>query len=490
MRIANSNVTLASKRSYTEQGRQSIRSAQQNMAGRVSQGIFTQSELRDTWGDMFTLTTDEDGGGAGISETYDRNHGVRKLQNTMDTDEAEVNFAELRNSLLQQILERFSGIGFNLNGGAQGLSSNISNIYRSVSEMSYYEEEYTSFSAQGMACTEDGRQIDFDIEVEMSRSFALYTQTQIPMVPSALFDPLVVNIGNGTTELSTQKFMFDLDMDGTEEEISMPTGGSAFLALDKNGDGMINDGSELFGTQSGDGFKDLAEYDSDGNGWIDENDEIFEKLRVWYKNGDGEDELIDLKEADIGAIYLGEQSTTFQLKGNDGQTDGVIRSTGIFLHESTGLAGTIQHVDLAVGGKTGKDTQAAVYAVGDGDTVTVTDAVGSEADGMSYHKTGESAETDDSEKAAKEDEAVSEAQRRREKRLQKKAEQEARLERRREEKKQMEELYEKAVERREALEERYEERREERREALEERFEKRRKEQLEAMEEWIGVMAV
>ena len=41
--------------------------------------------------------------------------------------------------------------------------------------------------------------------------------------------------------------------------------GSGYLALDKNGDGTINDGSELFGTRNGDGFADLAQYDEDGN---------------------------------------------------------------------------------------------------------------------------------------------------------------------------------------------------------------------------------
>ncbi len=467
MRIANSNVALASQRSYTEQGRQSIRSASRNIAGRVSQGLLTKNEVNESWGDMLALSTDEDGGGAGISETYDRNHGVHRLGKTA-ADELFVDFASLRNSLLQRIMERFAGIGLNLSGGAEGLSANVNNIYRSVSEMSYYEEEYTSFSAKGMALTEDGRQIDFDVSLEMSRSFALYTQTQIPMVPSALFDPLVVNVGNGVAELSEQKFKFDLDEDGIEEEISMPTGGSAFLAFDKNGDGVINDGGELFGTQSGDGFKDLAAYDEDGNGWIDENDGIFDKLRVWYKNGDGEDELIDLREADIGAIYLGEQSTTFELKGSDASTEGVIRSTGIFLHESTGLAGTIQHVDLAVGSKGAVDSGTATYAVQDGDVVAVADDVsGTSMDrAASYSTSGTDGDKDAG--TRKDDDAVSEAQRRRERRLKKKAENEARLERRRAEKEKMEELYEKQVERRVASRERYEERREERLEKEEE----------------------
>lgn len=63
--------------------------------------------------------------------------------------------------------------------------------------------------------------------------------------------------------MTDQKFYFDLDADGTADRISMLKSGSGFLALDKNGNGKIDDGSELFGTQSGDGFADLEEYDID-----------------------------------------------------------------------------------------------------------------------------------------------------------------------------------------------------------------------------------
>jgi hypothetical protein len=140
--------------------------------------------------------------------------------------------------------------------------------------------------------------------------------------------------------------MFDIDCDGTEDRISMPGRGSGFLALDKNGDGIINGGSELFGAKSGDGFADLRKYDSDGNGWIDENDAVFNKLKVWCKGIGGEDILMDLKEADVGAIFLGSVATEFTLGGRDGIRDGVIRSTGFFLKESGGI-GTVQHVDLA-----------------------------------------------------------------------------------------------------------------------------------------------
>ena len=130
----------------------------------------------------------------------------------------------------------------------------------------------------------------------------------------------------------------------------MTKAGSGFLALDKNGDGKINDGNELFGVKSGDGFADLAEYDSDGNGWIDENDEVFDKLKVWTRTEDGKDELKSLKDSGVGAIFLGAEDTEFTLEGEDGVLDGKVRKTGIFLKED-GSAGTIQHVDLAIKGR-------------------------------------------------------------------------------------------------------------------------------------------
>ena len=141
--------------------------------------------------------------------------------------------------------------------------------------------------------------------------------------------------------------MFDLDCDGKEEEISSLGKGSGFLALDKNGDGIINDGTELFGTKSGDGFADLAEYDEDGNGWIDEDDGIFSQLRIWTKNEKGEDELISLKDAGVGAINLSSISTAFSNTDNFNDTMAVIQKTGIFLYEN-GNAGTIQHVDFTI----------------------------------------------------------------------------------------------------------------------------------------------
>lgn len=209
------------------------------------------------------------------------------------------------------------------------------------------ESESTTFASKGLVQTADGRNIDFNVEVSMSRAFMNQIDT-LEVQDYIKTDPLMINLDTNIGSVSDQKFFFDLDSDGDEEQISFAGKGSGFLALDKNGDGKINDGSELFGTSSGDGFKDLAAYDEDGNGWIDENDSVFSKLKVWTKDENGNDYLIDLKKADVGAIYLSNADTQFSLKDDENNLNAEIKKTGIYLRESTGAVGTLNHVDLVV----------------------------------------------------------------------------------------------------------------------------------------------
>lgn len=235
-----------------------------------------------------------------------------------------------------------------IGGGSMPSAGNVA-ILKKVTATStvFAEAEATSFQGSGVVKTADGREITFGISLEMSRSFYQKYESFV-QEDYIVTDPLMINLDSNVGSVSDQKFMFDLDADGKEELISFAGLGSGFLTLDKNGDGVINDGNELFGTKSGNGFADLAEYDKDGNNWIDESDDVFKDLKVWTKDENGEDKLLSLKEAGIGAIYLGSTSTEFSLKDKEtNQTDGIIRRTGVYLKES-GEAGTVQHVDLAM----------------------------------------------------------------------------------------------------------------------------------------------
>ena len=343
MRITDSNIMMTAGRRYAERGGNYSREEKSTSA---TSDIFSQIA---------------NGGSQAAGNV--KNDVESNLQNEL---------ISLRDSLLQELLRRMlsSGLFGGTNGtfggfgrqtgfqgtggfggsvspaGFGGLSVSAGRGGLSFTQTTYAEEETTAFLAQGMARTEDGRQIDFDVNILMSRSFVQYTQINVPLFSDALFDPLMINTGSAIARLSDQTFKFDLDMDGTEDNIAMPESGTGFLALDLNEDGIINDGSELFGVKSGNGFADLAAYDSDGNGWIDENDEVYSKLKVWYKNGDGKDELVDLQAADVGAIYLGNEKTDFSMYGSAFQLSGAVRATGLFLRESGGV-GTVQHVDLA-----------------------------------------------------------------------------------------------------------------------------------------------
>jgi hypothetical protein len=167
----------------------------------------------------------------------------------------------------------------------------------------YQEHERMQFQAQGIIRTEDGREIAFSVNMGMSRKFAQESNISVQMENQKV-DPLVINFDGMGASLSQTRFSFDLDSDGTPEQIASLRPGSGYLALDRNGDGIINDGSELFGPSSGRGFEELAQYDEDGNFFIDEGDSIYHQLRIWMTNEDGSSQLVGLGDMDVGAIFL------------------------------------------------------------------------------------------------------------------------------------------------------------------------------------------
>lgn len=214
-------------------------------------------------------------------------------------------------------------------------------------EESLHESEAMEFHTQASILTADGQKLDVAIDLRMSREFMETSQMEIQAGNAALIDPLVINWNGSAAELTGQKISFDLDMDGKEDQISFVKPGNGFLVLDKNEDGRINNGSELFGPTLGNGFQELAIHDEDQNGWMDENDQIFNKLRIWTKDDAGNDRLFALGKAGVGAIYLGHADTPFQIKDTSNELHGKIRTSGIYISEN-GKAGTIQQIDLAL----------------------------------------------------------------------------------------------------------------------------------------------
>lgn len=210
---------------------------------------------------------------------------------------------------------------------------------------SHYESEETRYASSCIVKTADGLELSFQVSLDMKWEF--YTEENFFMESGKRTDPLVISYNGNAVELSDMTFSFDLNAYGSSEEIPFLQPGAGFLVFDKDVDGKINNGSELFGIVTGNGFNDPATHDSDRNMWIDENDPVFETLYLWKKDVSGLDTLVSLKDAGIGAINLSHGNTFFSLKDPRNNDLGFVKNTGAYLEE-TGSAGIIQEIDFVV----------------------------------------------------------------------------------------------------------------------------------------------
>lgn len=356
MKIASSEVSLASERSYTEEN-----SRTEHLTAWIGNRNPTTSgstgSSAEAARDRVSISDQGNALGKSLAQGTDA---------TVSSDSAggAVGSDDRTTSLLQMLIEALTGKKINLmsysshgtahaappvkNAGASQGNGQQAPVGWGVSydyQASHYERETTNFQAAGTIKTTDGKEISFSVNLNMDREFISQESISLRAGDAVKVDPLVINFDGTAAELTDTKFAFDLDTDGTKENISFVTSGSGFLVLDKNNDGQVTDGSELFGPKSGNGFSELAAYDSDKNGWIDENDAVYQKLQVWTKDSEGEDTLSSLQSLGVGAIYLASAKTEFSLNDDGAGSDGQVSRTGIYVEES-GAVKTVQQVDL------------------------------------------------------------------------------------------------------------------------------------------------
>ncbi len=155
---------------------------------------------------------------------------------------------------------------------------------------------------------------------------------------TVLRDPLILDLnGNGimTTTVENGTY-FDFKEDGFKEKTAWADNGDGILVYDIDGNGTIDNAGELFGdrtllangTYARNGYEAIKQYDTDKNGQINADDEIFNKLMVWMDaDNDGITDkgelksLTDLQVQSIGIAYT--QTSITDANGNTilGQTD-------------------------------------------------------------------------------------------------------------------------------------------------------------------------
>lgn len=214
----------------------------------------------------------------------------------------------------------------------------------------HYKKNEINFKAQAIIKTTD-KEINIDLNITYTKEFYEANKQRVNSAGDTFKDPLIIKYdlsSNYFDSISQElSFKFDINSDGMKLDIPLLKEGSGFLALDKNSNGLIDDGNELFGPNTQNGFAELRQYDEDKNGWIDENDSIFKDLVIWSKNERGNDTLMALGDANVAAIYLKDITTDFHYDKSVHEGLAYLKQSSIFLTQE-GKAGLVTGVDFKV----------------------------------------------------------------------------------------------------------------------------------------------
>ncbi len=149
------------------------------------------------------------------------------------------------------------------------------------------------------------------IQMEFEFSFSFSGEISVTQGEIQQSDPIMFDLDGDGFELTNHAngARFDIQGNGEAVNTAFVTGGDAFLAIDRNKDGQINSGLELFGDQHGaaNGYEELRKLDSNNDGVLNSQDDAFDDLLLFRDNGNGiteQGELLTLADMGITEISL------------------------------------------------------------------------------------------------------------------------------------------------------------------------------------------
>ncbi len=231
---------------------------------------------------------------------------------------------------VDEIVEELFGLVNDLLSGEGDFEDLINQFFNGLSESGLFPSFGTG-AAEGT----QAQASSFSIQLEFEFEYTEVVQMKKGQVEES--DPLVLDLDGDGIELTSHRDGARFDIEGTGRQVNTAfvTGGDAFLAIDRNGNGAIDSGRELFGDQNGasNGFEELRRLDSNNDGVLNALDRDFNSLLLFKDNGNGvteEGELITLEEAGVKEINLGYRNVNQVAAGGNriGQIASFLRNDG------------------------------------------------------------------------------------------------------------------------------------------------------------------
>jgi len=274
--------------------------------------------------------------------------------------------------LMRLILEGHFKVTFDLSDKELHLATS-QNSLSSINELTSLNSEQTElvnidgqqFASQEMLSVEQWQTHTQSLSYQMQGEFELddevhsinYTFTldsehtsysKFEMTAAALKDPLIVQFSKQSIGNITATTEFDINQDKTLNTLPIFSGDVGYLVFDKNANGVADNGSELFGPQTGNGFNELSQLDSNNNGFIDEDDQAFKNLYIWQpENNNQQTQWLSLQQADIKAISTTAIATPFSFYDQNNELSAQLTKSS-FAISSSGQARGVHQLDVRI----------------------------------------------------------------------------------------------------------------------------------------------
>ena len=242
-------------------------------------------------------------GFAGASEKLSESEGEEGVDQLLGlTDDALASADEILNKIFELLGDFFSNTDTDL-------QTRFDNLLEGLQSIGLIASPTGTATSETGGGTQQVQAFSFNLQFEFSFESVEVIQIQQGQVQQS--DPITFDLDGDGVELTNylNGARFDILGDGRQVNTAFVTGGDAFLALDRNGNGTIDSGKELFGDQNGakNGFEELRKLDDNKDGIIDAQDEVYTRLRLFKDNGNGTTEageLVSLSDAGIASISL------------------------------------------------------------------------------------------------------------------------------------------------------------------------------------------